>query len=193
MRTFLKPLVASSLLALVAGTAFQAQAESSPDQGRVISSTPIIEQVPTASGQVSRTVGYTVSYEFGGRNYTTQMSQPPGATIPVQVSPMGVTTVAASQAEPAQQQSSSPWQNVVPEAGVVVSGGGAVATSYPQPTYIAPVYSYVAPVYTAPYGYGYAPYYASPFYAAPIGLSLNLGYSRGWGGGGWGGGRGRWR
>ena len=30
------------------------------------------------------------------------------------------------------------------------------------------------------YGYGYG--YGSPFYS-PIGLSLNLGYSRGWGGG----------
>jgi hypothetical protein len=193
MRTSIKTVIASSLLALLASGAAYAQTQSSPDQGRVISSTPILEQSSESSGQERRTVGYAVTYEFGGRRYTTQMSQPPGATIPVQVSPMGVMT-SSSVESAVPQQGSSPWQNVVPEAGMVVSGAGTVAAAYPQTTYLAPAYTYAAPVYAAPYGYGYAPsYYTSPFYAAPIGLSLNLGYSRGWGGGGWGGGRGRWR
>lgn len=188
MRTCSKTVIASSLLALLVGGAVHAQTQSSPDQGRVISSTPIIESGANSNGNQSRTVGYTVTYEFGGHRYTTQMSQPPGATIPVQVSPMGVMTASTPQTPP---QGGSPWQNVVPEAGMVVSGAGEVSAPYPQTTYLAPAYAYGVPVYAAPYGYGYG--YASPFYAAPIGLSLNLGYSRGWGGGGWGGGRGRWR
>jgi len=191
MRTSGKTVIDSSLLALLMSGAVNAQTQSSPDQGRVISSTPITELVLQPYGKESRTVGYTVTYEFGGRRYTTQMSQPPGATIPVQVSPMGVMTSASAEtASP--QQGGSPWQNVVPEAGMVVSGAGAVTAAYPQTTYLAPAYTYAPPVYAAPYGYAPA-YYASPFYAAPVGLSLNLGYSRGWGGGGWGGGRGRWR
>jgi len=193
MRTSFKPVVAATLLGLLAGTAFHAQAQSSPDQGRVISSAPIVQQVSTSSGQERRTIGYNVTYEFGGHRYTTQMSQPPGATIPVQVSPMGVMTSTESQSEMRQEQGGSSWQNVVPEAGLVVSGTGAAAP-YPQTTYAAPAYAYGTPTYVAPYAYGYAPsYYPAPFYAAPIGLSLNLGYSRGWGGGGWGGRHGRWR
>lgn len=188
MRTIPKTAVATALVALLVGVVLPAQAQALPDEGRVISSTPIIELASTVNGKESRTVGYTVTYEFGGRRYTTQMSQPPGATIPVQVSPMGVMTSSTPQPE-APQRSSAAWQNVVPEAGMVVSSAGPVAAPYPQPTYLAPAYAYEAPVYAAPYGYGYAPaYYPSPFYAAPIGLSLNLGYSRGWGGG-----RGRWR
>lgn len=196
MRTSHKPIVATALVVLLTGATLQAQAQSQPkpDEARVISSTPIIEPASAAYGKESRTVGYTVTYEFGGRRYTTQMSQPPGATIPVQVSPMGVMTSAAPQPEAPRRQGDAAWQNVVPEAGVVDSGEGAmaVAAPYAQPTYYAPAYAYGAPVYAAPYGYGYgyAPtYYPSPFYGAPIGLSLNLGYSRGWGGGG----RGRWR
>lgn len=200
MRTSTKNIFTTALLALVAAATGQAQAQPSSDQGRVISSTPIIALVPTANGQERRTVGYNVYYEFGGRRYSTQTAQPPGATIAVQVSAMGVMAPsAAPSAAPAPQDSSAPWQNVIPEAGMVVSGAGAVATPYPQTTYYAPSYPNEAPVYVAPYGYApsfypapyyhAAPtYYGSPFYAAPIGLSLNLGYSRGWGRG-----HGRWR
>ena len=198
MRSSSQPILALALFAALAGTTGSSQAQPMGqnqqiiDEGRVVSSTPIIEQ--------GRTVGYNVSYDFAGRRYSTQMAQRPGATIQVQVSPMGVTTAtgplengayAPAQQQPQQRQGdNSAWQNVVPEPGVVVGSGPALysQTSYPQTTYVQPAYSYAAPMVVAPYGYGYAPtYYASPFYA-PIGLSLNFGYSRGWGGRG-----GRWR
>jgi len=56
-----------------------------------------------------------------------------------------------------------------------------------SPVYAAPAPVYVAPAYTYPYAYPYA--------YPPVGISLNLGYSRGWGGyyhgyRGWGGYRG---
>lgn len=198
MRSSSQSILALALFAALAGTTGSSQAQPMGqnqqiiDEGRVVSSTPIIEQ--------GRTVGYNVSYDFAGRRYSTQMAQRPGATIQVQVSPMGVTTAtgplengayAPAQQQPQQRQGdNSAWQNVVPEPGVVVGSGPALysQTSYPQTTYVQPAYSYAAPMVVAPYGYGYAPtYYASPFYA-PIGLSLNFGYSRGWGGRG-----GRWR
>jgi uncharacterized protein YcfJ len=37
----------------------------------------------------TRTVGYNVVYEFGGRQYTVQMPNDPGPTIALQVSPVG--------------------------------------------------------------------------------------------------------
>ena len=175
MRSSRKDIVFTALLGLLAGLTMPVYAQSSPDYGRVISSTPITEPGFAASGSESRIVGYTVEYEFGGRRYSTQTSQLPGTTIPVQVSAMGVMTTATSRNDPTVQETQSPWQNVIPEPGVVVSG---VRTA-PQATYVVPTYVDTTPVYTAPYGYAPS-FYPSPFYA-PIGLSLNFGYSRGWG------------
>ncbi|MEZ2296653.1 hypothetical protein [Variovorax sp. RCC_210] len=180
--------------ALAAGTGLvHAQQQGQVVQARVVSATPVRE---TTGSDVS----YNVTYEYNGQRYTTRMNSRPGATIPIQASGYGVTTSAvAPQAQvqtypveasgsgyQQQQSGGSPWDNVVPEPGVVVGAGGP-APVYAQP---APVYA-PAPVYVDP---GYA--YAYP----PVGISLNLGYSRGWGGGyyghgyrGWGGGyRGGW-
>lgn len=187
--------------ALAAGTGLVHAQQNQVVQARVISATPIRET--TGSD-----VNYNVTYEYNGRQYTTRMNSRPGATIPIQASAYGVTAGATTspvapqaqvQTYPVEasnggypQQSGSPWDNVVPEPGVVVGAGGP-APVYAQP---APVYATpVAPVYVDPgYTYGY------PYAYPPVGISLNLGYSRGWGGGyyghgyrGWGGGyRGGW-
>ncbi len=163
----------------------QAQPASQIEQARVISTTQL------ADG------GYNVTYEYAGRRYTTRTDTAPGRTMPIQISAMGVTTspVLSSQVEPMESgprgNDPAAWQNVTPEPGVVVSGNGGAPvyqTAYPAPVYVQPAYpaAYPAPVYVQP---GYA--YPQPYLAAPIGLSLNLGYSRGWGGGGWH--RGGWR
>jgi len=171
-------------------------------QARVISATPIRE---TTGSDVS----YNVTYEYQGRQYTTRTTSRPGATIPVQASAYGVTTSGATTApvqpqsqlqpypveannngQPYQQQyqyqqdpqsqqqyqsqgSGSPWDSVVPEPGVVVSNAPAPVYVQPAPVYAPPVY--VQPAYTYPY--------AQPYVYPPVGISLNLGYSRGWGGG----------
>lgn len=168
-----RKVAALTLLAALGSAAslVQAQPASQIEQARVVSSTQL------ADG------GYNVTYEYAGRRYTTRTDTAPGRTMPIQISAMGVTTspVLSSQINPVEgsQRGDDPaaWQNVTPEPGVVVSGSGG-----------APVYqtAYPAPVYVQP---GYA--YPQPYYASPIGLSLNLGYSRGWGGG-WGGGGGGW-
>ena len=177
--------------ALAAGTGLvHAQPQGQVVQARVISATPLRE---TTGSDVS----YNVTYEYNGQQYTTRMNSRPGTTIPIQASGYGVTTsavapqaqvqtypVEASNGGYPQQSGGSPWDNVVPEPGVVVGAGG------PPPVYVrpAPVYA-PAPVYVDPgYAYGY------PYVYPPVGISLNLGYSRGWGGGyrGYGGYRGGW-
>lgn len=178
MRSSKETIIVTVFTSFIAGLVMPIHAQSSPDYGRVISSTPITEPGSATSGPANRIVGYTVEYEFGGRRYTTQTLQPSGATIPVQVSAMGVMTASTSRNESTAQETLSPWQNVIPEPGVVVSG---VRTA-PQAIYAAPTYTYATPVYATPYGYAPS-FYSSPFYAPPIGLSLNFGYSRGWGGG----------
>lgn len=169
----------SPLLALVAALALAAGAVHAQqlEEAQVVSSTP-------APGG-----GYNVTYQYAGRTYTTRTDAPPGRTLPVQVSALGVTTSPVYTPDLRANETGNgrpAWENVVPEPGVVVSGG-APATAYaPAPIYgPAPLYA-PAPVYVQP---GYA--YPQPLYFPPVGLSLNLGYSRGWGGGGWG--HGRWR
>lgn len=164
-------------------------------QARVISATPIRET--TGSD-----VNYNVTYEYQGRQYTTRTTSRPGATLPIQASAYGVTTAPVqpqSQLQPYpveanngpqyqeqyqqgqypqgqyQQGANSPWDSVVPEPGVVVSNAPAPVYTQPAPVYAPPVY--VQPAYPYPY--------AQPYVYPPVGISLNLGYSRGWGGGGY--------
>lgn len=102
----------------------------------------------------NRTVAYNVTYEYNGRQYTTQMPQDPGPTIRLQLSPMG-----ANSAPPVDHYASpAPVYSDVPQAVIINR----------------PVVVPSTAVY--PIGY-YGPYYP------PVGISLNLGYSRGWHGG----------
>jgi len=205
-RHVFRTLAGLSVVGLLTTGASAAQAQQVV-QARVISATPIRE---TTGSDVS----YNVTYEYQGRQYTTRTTNRPGATIPVQATAYGVTTAPVqpqSQLQPYpveanggqqyqqdpqyqeqyQQSGGSPWENVVPEPGVVVSGQGAPVYAQPAPIYAPPVY--VQPAYTYPY--------AQPYVYPPVGISLNLGYSRGWGGGyygrgygyrGYGGYRGGW-
>ncbi|MDH6168385.1 hypothetical protein M2282_003538 [Variovorax boronicumulans] len=186
-RHVFRTLAGLSVAGMLSAGASVAQAQQVV-QARVISATPIRE---TTGSDVS----YNVTYEYQGRQYTTRTTSRPGATIPVQASAYGVTTapvqpqsqlqpypVEANSGQQYQQdpqyqeqyrQGGSPWENVVPEPGVVVSGQGAPVYAQPAPIYAPPVY--VQPAYTYPY--------AQPYVYPPVGISLNLGYSRGWGGG----------
>src|SRR4051794_11748634 len=59
-----------------AGTMTAAQAQ---EVGRVLSSTPVVQD--------NRTVGYDVQYEYGGKQYSARLPYDPGQTIRLQVSP----------------------------------------------------------------------------------------------------------
>ncbi|MDP9900074.1 hypothetical protein [Variovorax ginsengisoli] len=173
----------AALVPLFAGGVLAQSQPAQPVQARVIATTPMTD----ASGRTS----YNVTYEYAGRQYTTRTDSPPGATLPIDVNAYGVATLpVAPQGDVAPERydarqdprdDRAAWQNVVPEPGVVVSPGAAPAVTYAP----APVYYYApppAPVYVQP-AYAYpAPYAYAPAFFPPIGLSLNLGYSRGWGG-----------
>lgn len=139
-----------------------------------------VQQCGTQTFYENRTGYYNVEYEYQGARYSTQMANDPGGYVRLQVTPVGAlpSTDAPGQAYPAGQ----PYQ--------------PVPTFQPAPVAQPPVYYQPQiiqqPVYVQPAAYPmYAPqtYYAPPYYA-PIGLSLNFGYSRGFDGGHR---RGHWR
>lgn len=142
-----------------------------------------VQNVPTCSTQTSyenRTVGYDVTYEYAGRQYNTRMASDPGQYVPVQVGAVG------DNGAPQQAYGGPYSQPGVVEAGVVVPAYNPVPAPVVYQTY-TPAY---APVYAPPYYGGYGGYGGYGYGGVPIGLSLNLGYSRGYGGHG---GHGRWR
>lgn len=122
-----------------------------------------VQQCGTQTYYENRPTHYNVVYEYQGTQYNTQLASDPGPYVRLQVTPVGSVTP-APQAAVQQQQ---PYYQQAPVQ---------------QPVYVQPAVVYGAPVY----------YPAPAYYAPPIGLSLNLGYSRGYGGG-YGGGYRHWR
>lgn len=117
-----------------------------------------VQQCSTQTFYENRPSHYNVVYEYQGTQYNAQMMNDPGPYVRLQVTPVGAITPAPQEAQPAQPQTyfqPAPVQ---------------------QPVYVQPVIS--APVYPAYYP---QPSYYAPYYP-PIGLSLNFGYSRGYGG-----------
>ncbi len=141
-----------------------------------------VQQCSTQTYYENRPSHYNVVYEYQGQQYNTQMATDPGLYVRLQVSPVGAINAAPLNNQ-AQQQGQVPVQQ-----GYVVQSS-APQTVYSQPVYSQPVYVQPPVVYqNAPVYYG-RPYYGPSY--APIGLSLNFGYSRGYGGGY--GHRGHWR
>ena len=152
-----------------------------------------VQQCVTQTYYENRPSHYNVVYEYQGTQYSTQMASDPGQFVRLQVTPVGGLSAPpqpAFQGQPYPQQYQQPYQQQYQQ-------------QYQQPlqpqTYFqqAPVEQIQVqqPVYVQPvYGRPVSTYYQQPYYApavvSPIGLSLNLGYSRGYGG--YGGGR-YWR
>ena len=146
-----------------------------------------VQQCSTQTYYENRPSHYNVVYEYQGQQYNAQMANDPGLYVRLQVSPVGGINTQPGQPQALQQQ-----QDPMP-----VEQGYVVQSSTQQPFYGQPVYGqpvYGQPVYVQPpVVYQSAPaYYGRPYYGpsfAPIGLSLNFGYSRGYGYGH----RGHWR
>ena len=141
-----------------------------------------VQQCSTQTYYENRPSHYNVVYEYQGQQYNAQMANDPGLYVRLQVSPVGGVNTQPGQPQALQQQ-----QDPMP-----VEQGYVVQSSTQQPFYGQPVYG--QPVYVQPpVVYQSAPaYYGRPYYGpsfAPIGLSLNFGYSRGYGYGH----RGHWR
>ena len=149
-----------------------------------------VQQCSTQTYYENRPSHYNVVYEYQGQQYNAQMANDPGLYVRLQVSPVGgVNTPPAQTGQPQALQQ--------PQDPMPVEQGYVVQSSAQQPVYGQPVYGqafYTQPVYVQPpLVYQSAPaYYGRPYYGpsfAPIGLSLNFGYSRGYGYGH----RGNWR
>lgn len=133
-----------------------------------------VQQCTTQTFYENRPAYYNVVYEYQGTQYNTQMASDPGSYVRLQVSAVGALPAPAQAYPPAQ-----PFQTAPIAQSPVYYQTNVVQ----QPVYVQPV---AYPVYyPRPF---YAPSYYAPYYP-PIGLSLNFGYSRGFGGGH----RGHWR
>ncbi len=126
-----------------------------------------VQRCDTQTFYENRTVGYTVVYEYAGRQYTTQTPDDPGNYLDVQVRPLDQNAPSAygtsysTQPDPYQP----PSAYATPQGAIAMAQPGVVVSTYGQPVYPA--------VYPATYP---AP---MPLYMNP-GVSLNLGFSRGW-------------
>lgn len=117
-----------------------------------------VQQCGTQTSYENRTTHYNVVYEYADKQYTIQMPSDPGPYVRLQVTPVG--------AMPSQPQATT------------VQPGFVQQQVYSQPVYTQPVYA--QPVYVQPAVVAYPGYYSRPYYP-PVGVSLNFGYSRGYG------------
>ena len=127
-----------------------------------------MQRCTTQTYYENRPSHFNVVYEYQGTQYNAQMANDPGSYVRLQVTPVGAMAPAPQPSQPQTYMQPAPLEQ---------------QQVYEQPV-VYPAY-YAQPYYAQPY---YAqPYYARPAYYAPyyppIGLSLNFGYSRGFGGG----------
>lgn len=162
---------AATLIGLVGGAMLGDQIEGPNNQLQNV------QRCSTQTYYENQPSHYNVVYDYQGTQYNAQMANDPGSYVRLQVTPVGAMPA------PQVQQTFQPAPVTQPQA-------------YYQPAVMQqPVYVQSAPVvypayYSRPYyPPAYAPSYYAPSYYPPIGLSLNFGYSRGFGGGH----RGRWR
>ena len=130
-----------------------------------------VQQCTTQTFYENRTSYFNVVYEYLGAQYSAQMPDNPGLHVRLRVTLVGAIEPVPQPFQPA------PQTYYYPPAPV-----------QQQPVYVQPALT--APVYYP--AYAPRPYYGASSYAPsfpPIGLSLNFGYSRGFGGGH----HGRWR
>ncbi len=113
-----------------------------------------VRQCSTQTFYQNRTVGYNVTYEYNGRSYTTQTTNPPGQWIALNVQP--VTN------DPAYSNNGYYSSQAAPQ--------GAYSTSYPQnydSGYYAP--QPAAPIYSSGSAYSGSDYVAPLLIGAVIG------------------------
>ena len=123
-----------------------------------------VQNCSTETTYENRAVGYNVTYEYAGREYSTQLPYDPGPTIQLQVTPVSGGSPYTPEPQPQlQPQATGPvtpppiGAQPIPVNPIVVPAPVVVQSYSSYPAY--PVYPAYAPVYR--------PY--------PIGMSLNFG------------------
>jgi uncharacterized protein YcfJ len=168
---------AATAIGLIGGAAVGNSIESG-GQGAQAQS---VRRCTTESSYEDRTTAYSVVYEYGGRQYTTQMRQDPGRYVQVQVQATPEGEAAAPQyTPPARARSAPPVSSRPPpvyEERPVYRG----YPGYPEPEYQS---------YPAPRPVYYGPTYYEPAYpqfgtglvlGALIGYGAHYGHSRNYG------------
>jgi uncharacterized protein YcfJ len=130
-----------------------------------------VQRCSTQTYYENRPSHYNVVYEYQGTQYNVQMANDPGSYVRLQVTPVGALQSSPQPYQPSQPAQPQTYMQPAPVQQQQV---------YEQPVGYPTYYAAPAPVYVQPY-YARPAYYA-PYYP-PIGLSLNFGYSRGFGGG----------
>lgn len=140
--------------------------------------TRVVPNCITENTYENRTVGYNVTYEYAGRQYTTQMANDPGRTVSLNIAPVGamaeggvnlaqgqVVTAPAMQSQP-QVMQPQVMQPQVMQPQVMAQ----------QPVMVAPP---VAPVVYSGYPYPYPAYPVYRPYYPPVSLSFGYVYRGG--------------
>ena len=142
-----------------------------------------VQQCTTQTVYENRSSHYNVVYEYQGTQYNVQMPNDPGQYVRLQVTPVGAINAPPQAGFPAQPPTYQP--QTYPQQPQTYLQQDQFQQGYIQQstTYLQPAQVYAAPVFIAP-AYYPRPHF-SPYYAAPVGLSLNFGYSRGYGGHHW--------
>ncbi|MCX8522053.1 MAG: hypothetical protein ORN28_11035 [Rhodoferax sp.] len=81
---------AATMLGVIGGAMLGDHMEGEPD-----SEFRTVRQCSTQHFLENRTVGYNVVYEYAGKQYSVQMPNDPGTTLPLQISPAGASTMQA--------------------------------------------------------------------------------------------------
>jgi len=149
---------AAVLLGAVGGAIVGNNIEANGQRGEVS------QTCSTETSYENRTVGYNVTYEYAGREFTAQLPYDPGPTIQLQVSPLG--SGAASPAPAAGAVVTAPPVAVAPQQVAVAPP--PVVVPAPQPIVYQSYPAYPAYPAYAPYPV-YRPYF-------PVGISLGFGF-----------------
>lgn len=129
-----------------------------------------VRQCSTQTFYQNRTVGYNVTYEYNGRSYTTQTTQPPGQWVALNVQPVANDQTYSSngyydsQAQP-QSAYSTNYQNSYPE-DYQTGYPNSYQSGYYAPQPVAPSYS------TSNYSSGS---YSAADYVAPLLIGAVIG------------------
>ncbi|MEJ8834939.1 glycine zipper 2TM domain-containing protein [Ramlibacter sp. AN1133] len=156
--------IAAGLIGLVGG----AIAGNSIEANNMRAQQVAVPTCTTETTYENRTVGYDVTYEYAGQQYSTRMPYDPGPSIRLQVTPMAQGGMPAPGMNGA--VSAPPVQGIATAPGTVISTAPVMVA--------APVVVQPYPVYPA---YPYPVY--RPYYYPPIGVSLGFVFRGGHGGG----------
>ncbi len=146
---------AATLIGVIGGAVLGDQIE-----GNGAAQVQNVQQCSNQTTYENRAVAWNVVYEYAGQQYTVQMAEDPGPTVRLQVTPVAA----------------APVQTGSPAGQAVYAQPANTSTPYYVQQAYTPAVVYTQPVVVAP---SYYPgYYSAPYYA-PVGVSLNLGYSHG--------------